>query len=65
MRSLGQWWGCVMGKQSDDPDSGYSVRLSLDVRGKERPSIWPWVLVVLAVVLTGTPFFRYLVGVLL
>lgn len=47
------------------PESDYSIRLSLDIRGREKPTVWPWVIVVLVTLVVGSPFLGRLIDRLL
>lgn len=49
-------------REPEPPD--YSVRLTLDIRGRERAPVWPWVVVLVAMIL-GSPFLGRLMDRLL
>jgi hypothetical protein len=38
---------------SDDkePDSNYSIRLMVHIKGGEKPSIWAWIVALIAIIL--------------
>ena len=45
-----------MPRPDKEQDSDYSIRLSLDIRGREKPVVWPWVVVILTALLVSSPF---------